>query len=314
MLPIIRVRVTAAILEAPKVTSYELKPVNDVSLPAFTPGAHIDIRLPNGSVRSYSITNSPLERHRYTISVQREESGRGGSLWISENFLPGRLVDVVGPTNNFALDECAPLSVFIAGGIGITPILCMSERLSALGRKWHMYYCARHRQEAPFIDRLSRSNNVTFNFDHDGDGQKLDIAEIVARAPETAHFYCCGPSTMLTEFKAATAAVPDAQVHLEYFRAETAPAVSGSYIVVLAKSGREIEVPAGKTIVQALEAAGIQPQYSCLEGVCGTCETKVLEGIPEHRDTVLSDQERSSNTTMMICCSGCKGQRLVLDI
>lgn len=308
----LRLRVKSATWEAPNIVSYELRPLEAGELPPFTAGAHIDLTLPNGLIRSYSLTNPQSERHRYVIAVQKDRASRGGSKWVHENFRPGDVLTVNGPRNNFALNEAAEKSIFIAGGIGITPILSMVERLSSLKREWELIYCARKRAEAAFVDRLE--GKVRFNFDEEPGGKMLDIAAVVRTAPPDAHFYCCGPLPMLEAFEAATAALPRERVHVEYFSAKEPPAVAGGFKLVLAKSGKELEVPAGKTILDTLLDAGLDVAYSCMEGVCGTCETRVLEGTPDHRDLILTEEEHAAGKVMMICCSGSKGEKLVLDL
>jgi ferredoxin-NADP reductase len=308
----LRLRVKSATWEAPNIVSYDLRPPEAGQLPAFTAGSHIDLTLPNGLIRSYSLVNPQSERHRYVIAVQKDRASRGGSKWVHENFHPGDVLTINGPRNNFALNEAAEKSIFIAGGIGITPIVSMTERLSAIGRDWELIYCARKRAEAAFVDALK--GNVKFNFDEEPGGKMLDIAAVVRAAPANAHLYCCGPLPMLSAFEAATAELPRERVHVEYFTAKEPPAVEGGYKVVLAKSGKEFIVPPGKTILDTLLDAGLDIPYSCMEGVCGTCETKVLEGVPDHRDLILTEDEHAANKIMMICCSGAKSEKLVLDL
>ena len=308
----LQVRVKSATWEAPEIVSYELRPVDGGELPAFTAGAHVDLRLGNGLVRSYSLINPQFERHRYVIAVQKDRASRGGSKWMHENLRAGEVIEITAPSNNFPLDESAQKSIFIAGGIGITPIMSMIERLSFLGREWELVYCERTRARAAFAEALE--GRARFNFDEDPGGRMLDITTLVATAPENTHFYCCGPAPMLAVFETATTGVPRERVHIEYFTAKEAPAAESGFKVVLAKSGRELDVTAGKTILESLLEAGIDVQHSCTQGVCGTCETRVLEGVPDHRDLILTDQERASNRTLMICCSGSKTERLVLDL
>jgi tetrachlorobenzoquinone reductase len=310
----LNLRIKTATWEAPDILSYELRPLDGGNLPAFTAGAHIDLALPNGLVRSYSLLNPQSERHRYVIAVQKDRGSRGGSKWVHDNFRAGGMLSVSSPRNNFALDESAEKSVFIAGGIGITPILSMIERLSAIGRDWELIYCSRTRGGTPFVESLGKYRAVRFNFDQEPGGKMLDIGAAVRAAPENGHLYCCGPVPMLDAFEQATKDLPRERVHVEYFTAKEAPAVEGGFKVVLAKSGRELAVPPGKTILGALSDIGIDVPHSCTEGVCGTCETKVLEGIPDHRDVILTDAERAANKTMMICCSGSKSEKLVLDL
>jgi vanillate O-demethylase ferredoxin subunit len=294
---------------------YELRPPAGVALPPFTAGAHIDLHLPNGMVRSYSLVNPQEERHRYVIAINRDLASRGGSLWLHDTLRPGETIAAGPPRSNFPLVEDASDSLLIAGGIGITPLWCMIQRLQRLGRSWQLIYCARTAARAAFRAELAGLGNaVRFNFDEEPGGAQLDIDSVVARAPASAHLYCCGPVPMLAAFERATASRPSAQVHVEYFSAAAPPAADGGFTVVLRRAGLSFEVPKGKTIIDTLIANGIDAPYSCLEGVCGTCETRVIEGTPDHRDLVLSKQEREANGTMMICCSGSKTARLVLDL
>ena len=304
--------------EAPDIHSWELRPPSGGDLPAFTAGAHIDLQLPNGMLRSYSLVNPQSERHRYVIAAQKDRASRGGSRCLHEQVRTGDRVRISPPRNNFPLAEDARHSVLIAGGIGITPIFNMAARLAALGRSWALHYCARTRAGTAFLEPIaalqSAHGKVHLNFDGEPGGTMLDLAAVVGAADADAHFYCCGPLPMLAAFEAATAARPPAQVHVEYFTAKDAPAKGGGFTVVLSKSGIELVVPEGKTILDTVLAAGIDAPYSCMEGVCGTCETRVIEGAPEHRDLVLTKDEQATNRVMMICCSGCKSDRLVLDL
>jgi vanillate O-demethylase ferredoxin subunit len=300
--------------EAPSIVSYDLRPIEGDALPPFNAGAHIDLALPNGLVRSYSLLNPQAERYRYVIAVQKDRSSRGGSKWVHENLRAGDVLSVSAPRNNFPLNETAKKSIFIAGGIGITPILSMIERLSAIGRDWELVYCTRTRASTPFSVLLAAMTEVRFNFDGEPGGKLLDIAALVKVAPANAHFYCCGPIPMLDAFEQATQELERERVHVEYFTAKEPPAVEGGFTVVLAKSGHELPVPPGKTILDTLRDAGLDMRFSCTEGVCGTCETRVLEGVPDHRDRILTDAERAANKKMMICCSGSKSERLVLDL
>jgi vanillate O-demethylase ferredoxin subunit len=231
----------------------------------------------------------------------------------------GERITISHPRNNFALQENAGHSVLIAGGIGITPLLSMIRRLEALGRSWELFYAARTRVAAAFLDDLKAlgpdvQTKLHLNFDQEPSARMIDIAAIVKQAHPDAHLYCCGPVAMLEAFEAATADWPASQVHVEYFKAREKPAVEEGFEVKLARSNRTIAVQAGQTILDALLEAGISANYACAEGVCGTCETRVIEGIPDHRDLFLSKQEQEANKTIMICCSGSKSSTLVLDI
>jgi len=316
----LELRIRAVTWEAPNIHSYELRLPSGGELPPFTAGAHIDLHLPNGMVRSYSLSNSQDERDRYVVGVQKDVKSRGGSRCIHESLHAGVIIKVSGPRNNFELDESAEVSVLFAGGIGVTPILSMARRLASLGKTWVVYFSARTRADAAFVDELtalakaSAHGTLHLNFDQEPGGRMLDLAALVAAAPANAHFYCCGPLPMLAAYEAATASRPPAQVHLEYFSAKEAPITTGGFTVVAAKSGKEVIVPEGKNILDALLGAGIDVQYSCMEGVCGSCEVSVLEGQPIHRDLVLTKAEQEASRTIMVCVSGCKSQRLVLDI
>jgi vanillate O-demethylase ferredoxin subunit len=305
--------------ESPAIRAYDLRQPSGAPLPPFRAGAHVDLALPNGLTRSYSLLNSEAERMRYVIAVQNEPAGRGGSRWVHQNLQAGERVAVGAPRNNFPLAEDAPDSLLIAGGIGITPMLSMVTRLVSLGRAWTLHYCARTRADAAFLDKLDAlggmpRGQVHLNFDHEPGGRMLDLAALVAAAPAGAHLYCCGPAPMLAAFEAAAVGRDPRQVHVEHFSATEAPATTGGFTVVLAKSGREVFVAAGETILDAVLAAGIEAPHSCMEGVCGSCEASVLDGLPDHRDLVLSSAEKAANRTMMICCSGSKGARLTLDL
>lgn len=195
----------------------------------------------------------------------------------------------------------------------------MVRRLNALGRPWRLHYAARTRGHAAFRDTLQQladagQGTVELRFDQEPGGRPLDLAAIVRDLPDGAHVYCCGPTGMLTAFEAATAALPPERVHVEYFAAKEAAATAGGFRVTLHRSGRSLDVRPGQTILDCLIAAGVEPPWSCREGVCGTCETRVIDGIPDHRDLVLSPQDHAANDRMMICCSGAKTATLVLDL
>ncbi|MGH2509785.1 MAG: ferredoxin reductase, partial [Ktedonobacteraceae bacterium] len=245
-------RVQAIRWEARRILSYELRLPEGGELPDFTAGAHIDLSLPNGMVRSYSLLNSQLDRHRYIIAVQNDRASRGGSKWIHENLRVGHVMQVSEPRNNFRLSEDADASVFIAGGIGITPILSMIERLNAIGKQWQLIYCTRKRTDTAFLEYLHQMPQVHFNFDEEPGGAILDIVSVVKSLHPDAHIYCCGPSPMLTVFETATSDLGHDRVHIEYFTAQAAPVTQGGFKVVLAKSGREFVIPQGKTILETL--------------------------------------------------------------
>ncbi len=317
--PPLRLRVRALTWEAEDILGVELVPAEPgLRLPAVDAGAHIDLHLGNGLLRSYSLLN-PGEQQRYCIAVQRDAASRGGSRWVHEQLRPGQVIAVSAPRNNFALDEGAALSVLLAGGIGITPLLAMARRLTALGRPWRLHHATRTRARAAFADTLRALADqagaaVAFCHDQEPGGQALDIAAVVRALPPDAHVYCCGPLGMLQAFEQATHGLPRERVHVEYFAAKEAPATAGGFTVQLRRSGRTVPVAAGQTILDSLIAAGVEPPWSCREGVCGTCETRVLDGVPDHRDLVLTEAEQAKNDRMMVCCSGARSATLVLDL
>jgi len=316
----LQVRLRSVSWEAEDILGFEFVPPEPGTLlPPFEAGAHIDLHLDNGLQRSYSLVNAPGERQRYCIAVNKDRASRGGSRRVHEALRPGALLTISAPRNNFALDESAPHSVLIAGGIGITPILAMIRRLAALGRPWELHYAAHTRGRAAFVETLrtladDSGGRVEFAFETAPGRRALDVAAIVAAAPADAHLYCCGPLGLLDAFETACAGLPRERVHVEYFAAKDAPATAGGFSVRLQRSGRTVAVQAGQSILDAVIAIGIEPPCSCREGVCGTCETRVIEGVPDHRDLVLSAAEHAANDRMMICCSGAKTATLVLDL
>jgi vanillate O-demethylase ferredoxin subunit len=318
--PQLQVRVRAVTYEAEGILGFELVPLPPLKeLPPFTAGAHIDLHLPGNLGRSYSLLNAPAERHRYVIAVNKDPNSRGGSRYLHETLRAGDILAIGAPRNNFPLDETAAMNVFIAGGIGVTPMMSMIARSQALGTPWRLYYAARARGNAAFLDALNsdhgrRGGEVHLHFDQESNGQVLNIGAIVQALPAMAHVYCCGPLPMLDAYEKATATLPPGRVHMEYFTAKETAATTGGYIVELARSGKRVEVRPGQTILDSLKAIDAEPPYSCKEGVCGTCEVRVLEGIPDHRDLVLSKAEKAANDRILVCVSGCKSPKLVLDL
>jgi len=307
--------------EAQGIKSFDLVASDGQALPAYGPGAHIDLNLADRLVRSYSLIG-PLEAGapaRYRIAVNLDPRSRGGSSYLHSSIVQGSMLRISAPRNHFPLVEDAPLSILIAGGIGITPLYCMAQRLSALARPWVLHYACRTRSAAAFvpdIERLCEAGLGTFHLwaDDEHDGRPLAIATLVRGAPETAHLYCCGPGPMLSTFRDAAAAESSDRVHLEYFRPVESAKPVGGFTVELARSGVSVEVAQGCSILDALMMRGIDAPYSCCEGLCGTCETRVIEGIPDHRDNLLSDKAKVENKSVIICVSGSRSKRLVLDL
>lgn len=328
------VRVHAVRAEAQDVLSLELRPVDGGALPPFTAGSHIDVEIPaRGSpgplLRQYSLSNASDERHRYVIGVGRDAASRGGSVAIHDTLRVGDTLRISAPRNNFPLVEDAAHSVLIAGGIGITPMLAMVRRLVSLGKPWTLYHCVRTPSRAAFIDDLVTASanangrgRVVTVFDGMPGVQRMDIAAVVAEAPKGTHFYCCGPVPMLKAFEAATTSCDDGHVHVEWFAAPALPPAvaqakaqaDGSFVVHLKRQAKRFAIPPDRTILDVLLEGGVDVDYSCCEGLCGTCETTVLSGVPDHRDPILAGRKDPPRDRIMLCVSRCAGPELVLDL
>ena len=317
--PLFPARIAAIEFAAEDILSFTLRPLDGALPEQIDPGSHVDVHLPNGMMRSYSLSNGPEHRRGYRLTIARDPNSRGGSTYMHDKLRAGQIIEISKPRNNFKLAEDATLSVFLAGGIGVTPFIPMIARLNEAGKPWRMHYCVRNRERAALVEEIEQlaaagSGELIPNYD-DTDGI-FDLAGMLASLPADAHVYCCGPTGMLDAFRARAHdnGIPSEQVHFEYFSADVESATEGGFVVVLNKSGKEIGVAAGQTILQALIEQGVNIAYSCEEGICGACETRVIEGIPDHRDMILTDQERQENKTMMVCCSGSKSSRLMLDL
>jgi vanillate O-demethylase ferredoxin subunit len=313
------VRVARKTCEADAICSYELVALDGAPLPPFEAGAHIDVHLAGSLVRQYSLCNAPGETHRYQIGVLRDPASRGGSQAMHDHIETGSVLSISAPKNHFPLVD-AKRTLLFAGGIGITPILAMAEALDARGAAFELHYSARAPERAAFRERLGASpfaQQVRFHYDSGDAAQKLDLAALLARPDAGTHLYVCGPQGFIDHVlgSARERGWPAAQVHVEYFSA-VAVDTSGdrAFDVKLASSGRIVTVPAGKTVLEALAGQGVEIPYSCEEGVCGTCLTRVLEGVPEHRDLYLTEEEQAANDQFTPCCSRARTALLVLDL
>lgn len=306
------VRVHRTTWLADGVVQLELRDPDGAELAAWDPGAHLSLQLPNGLTRQYSLCGDPADRHTWTVAVLREPASRGGSSWVHERLTAGTVLDVDGPRNNFTLTD-AEEYLLIAGGIGITPLLAMARSLTARGASWRMFYCGRSRSAMAFLGELD-PDRLTVHAD-DEQGGPPDISTVLAGVSPGTAVYCCGPEPLIA---AVEAGAPDpARVHVERFKpaAAAAPSTADSaFDVVCAGSGTRVRVEPDVSVLDALTLAGLEVPSSCREGVCGTCETKVLDGEPDHRDSVLSDTEKAANATMLPCVSRCRSAELVLDL
>ncbi|WP_405727920.1 PDR/VanB family oxidoreductase [Streptomyces sp. NBC_00028] len=280
------------------------------SLPAWEPGAHIDVVLGPGLERQYSLCGDPADRAAWRIAVLREPDGRGGSAHVHEQLGQGDKVRVRGPRNHFAFRPAARYR-FVAGGIGITPILPMLAAAEAAGAEWTLLYGGRTRQSMAFTEELSRYGDRVTVAPQDETGL-LDLASVLDSVAEGTLVYCCGPGPLLD---AVEARCPAGCLHMERFTPkEQQGGENTEFEVELARSGATVTVAADVSVLDAVRAAGVEVLFSCTEGTCGTCETDVLDGTPDHRDSVLTDEEQEAGETMMICVSRCRGRRLVLDL
>lgn len=299
---------------APHVLLVELRDPEGEALPPYDPGAHIDVHLPDGAVRSYSLCGDPADRSAYRIAVLNQPGGRG-SRFIHGELRLGTTVAVAPPRNNFRFDD-APRYRFIAGGIGITPLLPMIRAAARRGADWVLHYCVRSAAEAPFLAELRELGNGRVTVHAADEGRRLAVTDLLAATPDDALIYCCGPQRLMDAV--AAAARPSQDVRFEWFtpRADAGrdAAPDGRFEVVCARSGVTVAVKEGTSVLDALDAAGVPVASSCEQGICGTCETAVLEGEPDHRDSVLSDAERAAGKSMMICVSRARSARLVLDV
>ncbi|HEY2979085.1 MAG TPA: PDR/VanB family oxidoreductase [Burkholderiaceae bacterium] len=316
----LRVRVARKWAEAQDICAFELVNADGGALPAFSAGSHIDVHLPNGQTRQYSLCNDPTETHRYQLGVLRDAASRGGSQSMHELVQAGDVLSISAPKNHFALAHDAKRSLLLAGGIGVTPILCMAERLAITGAAFEMHYCTRSAARTAFRERIAASpfaQQVQFHFDDGDAAQKFDIAALLATPEPGTHLYVCGPKGFMDAVLGTARARgwPEAQIHYEFFTAEPVQHDGdASFEVQLASSGRIVVVPRDKTVVQALAEAGVEVATSCEQGVCGTCLTRVLEGVPDHKDLYLTPEEQAANDQFTPCCSRAKTARLVLDL
>ncbi|KQQ60199.1 hypothetical protein ASF84_05725 [Pseudomonas sp. Leaf127] len=302
--------------EAEQVLAFDLRPVSGIELPPFTAGAHIDVVIEGMPTRSYSLLNHPDDKNRYVIAVARDPASRGGSRYLHERLRCGATLQVGAPRNLFALDPAACATVLIAGGIGITPLWSMAQQLESQGKPWTLYYFARESRHAALLERIDAAsrNNVELLYALTPEQTMATLRGIFAADASQRHYYCCGPAGMLKAYKEAAAEVDSTRVHFESFVPTHEMASEGGYEVHLARSGKTLAVDKGQSLLEAMLASGIEVMNSCREGICGACEVAVLEGEPDHRDSILSDDERQAGKSMFVCCSGSKSSRLVLDI
>ncbi len=302
---------------ADKIVALTVKAAHGGELPRFNAGAHVDVHVTPGITRQYSLCSDPAKPDHYRLAMLLEKDSRGGSAGVHRTFRVGHKFAISHPRNNFALVETAQRSLLIAGGIGVTPIIAMAYRLHAMRANFALHYCARAHSSAAFVDELVTSpfgQNVIMHYDDGPLENRFEADAIQSRGPDT-HAYVCGPLGFIEHVTQGLQrrGWPDAAIHIERFTAEID--LSGdSFTVVASLSGRRFVVPAEASIAQILKGNGINVEVSCEQGVCGTCLTRVLEGIPDHRDLYQTDREKAANTYITLCCSRSKTPELVLEI
>jgi phthalate 4,5-dioxygenase reductase subunit len=313
--PMMPLRVTRNEAIADGINLIEFRDRTDQPLPQFSAGAHITIRVPNGLLRKYSLCNDPAERDRYQVAVKREANGRGGSSNLVDTVKAGDELMVVPPVNDFGLPPRAQDFLFIAGGIGITPIMAMIQEVQKQGKRFRLFYCTRSPETTAFADELSKpefEGKVIIHHDQGDPACALDLKPILAERKNREHLYCCGPRPLMEAVRHLTDHWSSTAVHFEAFsEAETHKAGDKPFKVRLARSGRLLDVPVTKTILEVLRENGLEVPSSCETGTCGTCRTKLMAGVADHRDLVLADHERGD--TIMICVSRALSDEITID-
>lgn len=311
-------RVTARRVEADNILSLELAAPDGAELPPVEPGSHLVVHLANGLVRQYSLTDTAGSRDHYHLGILHDPRSRGGSAFIHEQVEVGDTLEVTGPRNHFPLVLGAARSLLIAGGIGITPILSMARSLHARGQDFELHYCARSREQAAFAGWLEDApfaDQVHFHFDGGDPARGLDIETLLQPLMPGQHLFCCGPAGLMNAVEAAASHWPRGSVHFERFKAnQDGLGDNRPFRMVLARAGLELEVPADRSALDVLREHGFEIESICEEGVCGSCLVDVEAGEIDHRDQILTAQERRDNDVMTVCCSRARGERLVLDL
>lgn len=316
----LKLRVASVVDETDDIKRYELVSTVPEDLPPFTAGAHIDVITGNQMRRSYSLANSPSDRHRYVIAVLREPAGRGGSAWIHEHVKEGDTLSVVEPLNNFVLAEDASEHVLIAGGIGVTPILAMGYRLREIGAKAHLHYCTRSPEKTAFRKEAIEAfgSNLVMHHDNGDPSKGIKLGEVLKNQPAGAHLYICGPRGLIDAAQKAAAHWIEGTVHVEHFTPlEQVPPAGGNqpFEVFLSRSKLTLTVPPDRTILEVVRAAGIAAESSCEAGICSSCETRLISGKADHRDEILTAADKAANQKIMICVSRAQpGETLVIDL
>ncbi len=307
-------RVEAKVSAATGVTALTLRALDGQPLPRWEPGSHVDLVLDGVATRQYSLCGDPADQQNWRLGILRDANGSGGSLYVHDQLAAGDVVRVRGPRNNFPLAP-AQRYLFIAGGIGITPMLPMIRAARAAGAEWQLVYGGRERSSMAFLDELAGYGERVRVWPQDERGF-LPLDELLGTPQADTLVYCCGPGPLLDAVERACAPWPKGALHVERFVAKplTEPVLTEAFQVHLSQSDLTLTVPVDRSILSVVEEAGVGVLSSCGEGTCGTCETAVLEGTPDHRDSVLDEAQRDAGDCMMICVSRSCTPRLVLDL
>nr|WP_271209631.1 PDR/VanB family oxidoreductase [Rhodococcus wratislaviensis]GLK34292.1 ferredoxin [Rhodococcus wratislaviensis] len=309
----LRVRRRDAVAEG--VVVLELENSTSVPLPSWDPGAHIDLCLPNGLTRQYSLCGTPSDNGTYRVGILRDPASRGGSSYIVDEIGVGAAIEVKGPRNHFHMLP-SPRYVFIAGGIGITPLLPMISAAEASGAEWELHYGGRSRQSMGFLDEITTLSGDRVRLYPEDEVGLIDLATMLDGHRAETLVYTCGPSGLLQAIEERTAGWPVGSVHMERFEPKEfdQETSTGSFEIELSDSGTVLVVPPDRSVLQVLQDADVDVYSSCQDGTCGTCETTVLAGEVEHRDSILSAEEQAANDRMYICVSRAACPRLVLEL
>lgn len=317
---LLTVRVAARELLAPDIAAFTLVREDGRPLPAFSAGAHIDVHIPGGWVRQYSLCEPVSERGQYRIGVLRDPNSRGGSASLFDGLRVGQSLAIGLPRNLFPLNAGAGHSLLFAGGIGITPIVCMARQLAREGAAFELHYCGRSLRQMAFVEALRQAafaDRVHFYADDEGGREQLDLQTAIGAPLPQRHLYVCGPAGFMDHVLAAARELgwPESRLHREYFApAQSTEDADTGFELQVVGDPRVIPVAPGVTAAEALAQAGFEISLSCAQGVCGTCITKVVEGVPDHRDSYFTDEERAKNDCFTPCCSRAKSGRLVIEL
>lgn len=316
----LQVRLSNKMLLAEGIMGIELQSINGEKLPEFSAGSHVDVELPGGFTRQYSLCNSPDQNDRYELGVLLESEGRGGSHSVHHVIAEGDSLVIGTPRNNFPIEESAGYHLLLAGGIGITPLLSMSDALHRSGRDFSLHYCGRNRKRMAFLDRVENSEysgNVFVYPDEDVAGLRFEADAIIKAAPKSTHLYVCGPAGFIEHVLNTARARGWEESRLHYERFSASPRESqqkeDTFEVEMKDMGISVLVSPDKTVAEALMEAGVDVNLSCEQGICGSCAMKVVSGEPDHRDMFFSDEEHASGLGFTPCCSRAHSARLVLE-